>query len=48
MKCNSRIGMSEFCSRVIESEELNEIVHIKHNSDHDKINFNDSAGVMVM
>ena len=46
---NSRIGMSELCFRVIENEELNEFVHIKHNNiDKDKMNFNDSVGAVVM
>ena len=46
---NSRIAMSELCSRVIKNEELNELMHIKHkNSDQDKMNLNDAAGVVVM
>ena len=41
--------MSEMCSRVIENVELNEFVLTKHNnSDQDKMNFNDSAGTVVM
>jgi hypothetical protein len=41
--------MSELCSRVTENEEMNKLVHIKHiNSHQDKMNFNDSADVVVM
>ena len=48
-KFNSRIGMSELCSRVIENGKFNEFVHIKHNnSNQNKMNFNDSAGTVVM
>ena len=34
---------------MIENEELNEFMHIKHNnSDRDKMNFNDSAGAVIL